>query len=57
MASDNQGRNVVAGSHAEDIVVDYFEGEEWAALDDAEDEPEGEPPSAALNPTSPSPSV
>ena len=30
----------VAGWHAEDIVVDYFKGEEWAALDDAEAEPE-----------------
>jgi hypothetical protein len=30
----------VPGSHAEDIVVDYFEGEDWAALDDAEAEPD-----------------
>jgi hypothetical protein len=47
----------VAGWHAEDIVVDYFEGEEWAALDEAEADPEEEllpPPSPALSPTSPS---
>ena len=28
------------GSHAEEIVVDYFEGEDWAVLDEAESEPE-----------------
>jgi hypothetical protein len=30
----------VPGSHAEDIVVDYFETEEWAVLDEAEAEPD-----------------
>jgi hypothetical protein len=30
----------VPGSHAEDIVVDYFETEDWAALDDTEPEPD-----------------
>jgi hypothetical protein len=30
----------VPGSHAEEIVVDYFEAEDWAALDDAESEPD-----------------
>jgi hypothetical protein len=34
-ATDNRGGRSVPGSHAEDIVVDYFEGEDWAALDDA----------------------
>ena len=29
----------MAGWHAEDIVVDYLESEEWATLDEAE-EPE-----------------
>jgi len=28
------------GSHAEDIVVDYFERADWAVLDDAEAEPD-----------------
>ena len=40
----------MAGSHAEEIVVDYFEAEDWALLDDADAEPELElasiPPSA-----------
>ena len=31
--------------HAEDIVNDYFEGDEWAELDDADTEPESELPS------------
>ena len=31
---------LVPGSHAEDIVVDYFEGDNWDALDDTESEPE-----------------
>ena len=26
------------GSHAEDIVVDYFEADDWVVLDEAEDE-------------------
>lgn len=30
----------VAGWHAEEIVVDYFESEDWAALDDVDAEPE-----------------
>jgi hypothetical protein len=37
----------VPGSHAEDIVVDYFETEDWAALDDAESEPDLELPAAS----------
>ena len=28
------------GSHADDIVGDYFETEDWAALDDADSDPE-----------------
>jgi hypothetical protein len=28
------------GSHAEDIVVDFFEAEDWDALIDAEAEPD-----------------
>jgi len=35
-ATDNRGECPVPGSHAEEIVVDYFEGEDWAVLDDAE---------------------
>ena len=41
------------GSHAEEIVVDYFEGDDWAELMDDEAEPELDlpplprPPSAA----------
>ena len=30
----------MAGWHAEEIVVDYFESEDWAALDEPEAEPE-----------------
>jgi hypothetical protein len=45
----------VPGSHAEDIVVDYFDGDNWEALDETESEPEldlpplppGSPPPAA----------
>ena len=32
------------GSHAEEIVVDYFEAEDWALLDDADAEPDLDPP-------------
>jgi len=32
------------GSHADDIVGDYFESEDWGALVDAESEPEMDPP-------------
>jgi hypothetical protein len=32
------------GSHADDIVGEYFEAEDWAALVDAEADPELEPP-------------
>jgi hypothetical protein len=32
------------GSHADDIVGDYFEAEDWAALDDAESDPELDSP-------------
>ena len=44
------------GSHAEEIVVDYFEGDEWAEFGEAETEPDldlpplpspAPPPSAA----------
>jgi hypothetical protein len=35
------------GSHADDIVGDYFETEDWAALVEGEAEPE------ALNPPAP----
>jgi len=35
----------VPGSHAEEIVVDYFESEDWAVLDDAEPEPDLDLPS------------
>jgi hypothetical protein len=30
----------MSGSHAEDIVGDYFEGDDWAELVDAESEPD-----------------
>lgn len=32
------------GSHAEDIVVDYFETEDWGAFDDDDAEPDLELP-------------
>jgi len=32
------------GSHAEEIVGDYFESEDWAALVDSDAEPELDPP-------------
>jgi hypothetical protein len=32
------------GSHADDIVGEYFEGDEWAELEDAEGEHEPDPP-------------
>ena len=32
------------GSHADDIVGDYFESEDWAALDDPEADPELDSP-------------
>jgi hypothetical protein len=35
------------GSHADDIVGDYFEAEDWAALDDVDPEPELEAPTDA----------
>jgi hypothetical protein len=28
------------GSHADDIVTDYFEGDEWAELIDSDSEPD-----------------
>ena len=34
------------GSHADDIVGEYFEGDEWAELEDAEGEPELDVPPA-----------
>jgi hypothetical protein len=45
----------VSGSHAEDIVVDYFEGDNWDALDDTESEPELDLP--PLPPTAPPPAA
>jgi len=33
--------------HADDIVTDYFEGDEWADLVDADSEPALEPPPPA----------
>ena len=35
------------GSHADEIVNDYFEAEDWALLDDADPEPELDMPPAA----------
>jgi hypothetical protein len=32
------------GSHADDIVGDFFESEDWTALVDAEAEPDVDPP-------------
>ena len=47
-ASDNQGGASVAGWHAEDIVVDYFESEDWAALDESDEpEPDADAPESA----------
>jgi hypothetical protein len=43
------------GSHAEEIVVDYFEGDDWAELMDGESEPELDLP--ALPPPAPRPSA
>ena len=39
-ATDNRGGSPLPGSHAEEILVGYFEAEDWAALDDAESEPD-----------------
>ena len=44
------------GSHADDIVGDYFESEDWAALDEADSDPEPDsqtlfPPSAGAPPS------
>jgi hypothetical protein len=38
---------VAMGSHADDIVGDYFETEDWGALEDAETEPELNAPAPA----------
>ena len=43
------------GSHAEEIVVDYFEADEWADLVDVEAEPDLDLP--PLPPPTPQPSV
>jgi hypothetical protein len=43
------------GSHADDIVGDYFESGDWGSLEDAEAEPELEPPPSP--PASPRPSA
>jgi hypothetical protein len=45
----------VPGSHAEDIVVDYFEADEWDTLIDAEAEPDLDLP--PLPPPAPRPSA
>jgi hypothetical protein len=37
---DNVEGAAMSGSHAEEIVVDHFEGEDWSALVDADSEPE-----------------
>jgi hypothetical protein len=42
------------GSHAEDIVVGYFEADDWAALDDAEPEPDLDLPPLPQPPPRPS---
>ena len=36
----------MSGSRADDIVGDYFESEDWAALADADDEPDVDPPAS-----------
>ena len=43
------------GSNAEEIVVDYFEGDDWAEFLDGEAEPELDPP--ALPPAASRPSA
>ena len=40
------------GSHADDIVGDYFETEDWAALVDADGEPDVELPPLPPSPPS-----
>ena len=45
------------GSHAEEIVVDYFEGDDWAELIDGEAEPEPELDLPPLPPPVPRPSA
>lgn len=40
------------GSNAEDIVADYFESQDWAALADADAEPELDLPSLPMAPDS-----
>ena len=35
------------GSNADDIIGDYFEGEDWGALDEPEAEPDLDAPPAA----------
>jgi hypothetical protein len=37
----------VPGSHAEDIVVDYFEAENWSVLLDSDPEPDADLPPLA----------
>ena len=50
---DNRGGTTLPGSHAEDIVVDYFEADDWDALIDEEPEPDLDLP--PLPPPPPSP--
>jgi hypothetical protein len=54
-ATDNRGGNSLPGSHAEEIVVGYFEADDWAVLDDAEPEPDLDLP--PLPPPPPRPSA
>jgi hypothetical protein len=53
-ATDKPRRNPLPGSHAEDIVVGYFEADDWAALDDAEPEPDLDLPPLPQPPPRPS---
>jgi hypothetical protein len=43
----------MSGSHAEDIVVEYLEAENWASLDDPETEPELDTPPLPASPPGP----
>ena len=45
------------GSHAEEIVVDYFEGDDWADFVDAEAEPQPDLDLPPLPPPAPRPSA
>jgi hypothetical protein len=51
---DNRQGATVPGSHAEGIVVDYFETDKWDVLVDADAQPE---PDVDLPPPAPRPSA